>query len=263
MRLIGQILRWLALLLLAIVLFVVGSVVVDALIGGERVKELSNMTIDGADNVQIHAHVARPADSEPKPAVIMLHDWRGLSTDVNGKADDLAQQGYVVVAPDTYRGAVSSWFPRSMYLAISTPTERVNVDLDAVYAWLETQPDVDPDRIAIMGFCYGGGKSLEYGLHNSRLAATVIFYGTLLTDASRLASMAGPVLGIFGELDAQIPVDEVNAFEAALNEAGVSNQVSIYEERGHGFVKNVKSIASDPQQRAAWDELIEFFSKNL
>lgn len=263
MRLIRRILIWLVLLVLAIVLFVVGSVVVDALIGGQRIDGLSNMAITGENDAQVYAHVARPADDAPKPAVIMLHDWRGMSADVNGKADDLAAQGYVVVAPDTYRGAVSSWFPRSMYLAISTPTERVNADLDAVYAWLEAQPDVDADRIAVMGFCYGGGKSLEYGLHNSRLAATVVFYGTLLTDATRLTSMAGPVLGIFGELDAQIPVDEVNAFEAALTEAGVQNQVTIYSERGHGFVKNVESIASDPQQRAAWDELIAFFKDNL
>lgn len=263
MRLLRRIFSWLGLLILAIVLFVIGSIAVDALIGGQRVDALSNLTIDGPDDTSISAHIARPADGEPKPAVIMLHDWRGMSADVNSKADDLAAQGYVVVAPDTYRGAVSSWFPRTMYLAISTPTERVNTDLDAVYAWLEAQPDVDADRIAVMGFCYGGGKSLEYGLHNSNLAATVVFYGTLLTDAARLTSMAGPVLGIFGELDAQIPVDEVNAFEAALNEAGVQNQVTIYEERGHGFVKNVESIASDPQQRAAWDELIAFFKDNL
>jgi len=263
MRILKRILLGFVLLILALLLFIVGSVFVDSLIGTDRVDTLSNFTIDGPDGTEIRAHLARPSDAGPHPVVIMLHDWRGLSEDVNGKADALAQEGYLVIAPDTYRGSASSWFPRSMYLAMTTPTERVNTDMDAVYSWLEAQPDVDPDRIAIMGFCYGGGKSLQYGLHNDRIASTIIFYGTLLSDPEILAAITGPVLGIFGELDEQIPPQEVNEFESALNTAGVENQITIYPERGHGFVKNVASIATDPQQQAAWDELIAFLNKHL
>lgn len=263
MRILKRILLGVVLLVLALLLFIVGSVFVDALIGADRIDALSNVTIDGPDGTDIRAHLARPSDAGPHPVVIMVHDWRGLSEDVKGKADALAEEGYFVIAPDTYRGSVSSWFPRSLYLAMTTPTERVNADLDALFAWLASQPDVDPDRIAIMGFCYGGGKSLQYGLHNNRLASTIIFYGTLLNDSEQLASIAGPVLGIFGELDEQIPPETVKEFERALNTADIENQITIYPERGHGFVKNAVSIATDPQQQAAWDELVAFLNKHL
>jgi len=263
MKILKRIIVGIVLLILAIVLFVIGSIMVDAFIGSERVAGLSNIEIPTSAGPNISAHIARPSGDGPHPAVIMLHDWRGVSEDVNGKADVLAQEGYVVIAPDTYRGSTTTWFPRSMYLAMTTPTERVNTDMDAVFTWLESQPDIDPERIAIMGFCYGGGKSLQYAMHNNRLASTIIFYGTLVTDTAMLSQIASPLLGIFGELDGQIPPESVNEFEAALESAGVENQISIYSERGHGFVENAATIVSDPKQQAAWNELVAFLNEHL
>ncbi len=90
----------------------------------------------------------------------MIHELWGLNESIISLADLLAKDGYLVIAPDTFRGSTTGWLPRAIFQVISTRPENVNADLDSVYAWLESQPDVDSGRIAIAGFCYGGRTSL-------------------------------------------------------------------------------------------------------
>jgi carboxymethylenebutenolidase len=119
------------------------------------------------------------------------------------------------------------------------------------------------DRTGIVGFCYGGRTALIYSLHNDQLAATVIFYGSPETDAEVLKSLPGPVLGIFGGADQSIPVKDVRAFEAALDQAGILNEVTIYEGQPHAFVTDIDSIRSGGVQGQAWSQMLQFFEKNL
>ena len=193
----------------------------------------------------------------------MIHEFYGLNESIVGKADLLAEEGYLVIAPDTFRGSTTSWVPRAIYQVITSRPENVNADLDSVYAWLESQPDVDADRIAIAGFCYGGRTSLTYSLHNNRLASTVIFYGSPETDPNVLKDLPGPVLGIFGGADQSIPVDEVNAFEAALAEAGIPHEITIYESQPHAFVQDAEEIRTGGAQGEAWDQMLAFLDANL
>jgi carboxymethylenebutenolidase len=162
-----------------------------------------------------------------------------------------------------YRGQTSGWIPRAIYLATSISADQVHSDLDAVFEWLSTQPEVDPNRIMVMGFCYGGGKALSYSLVNPRLAATGVFYGTLVTDPQELSRLPGPVLGIFGAEDMSIPVEEVRAFEDGLNQAGVPNQITIYEGVGHAFVTDMAAIQAGGAQGQAWAEFLAFLDANL
>jgi carboxymethylenebutenolidase len=263
MRLLRRILAWALGILVALIVLLIGSVAVDGLLGRGRVASLSNTAIPNGGGPEIRAFVARPATPGPHPAVIMIHEWWGLRPDIVGKAAALAEQGYVVVAPDTFRGSSTSWIPRAIYQIVTTPAEQVDRDLDAVFAWLAAQPDVQPERIAIMGFCYGGGTSLRYSLGNGKFAATVVFYGTPIADAERLRALRGPVLGIFGGADAMIPAADVRAFEAALTQAGVPNQISIYDGQPHGFVKSIEEIRAGGPQQQAWDELLMFLDLSL
>jgi carboxymethylenebutenolidase len=152
------------------VLFLAGSIAVDALAGGGRLDAVTNTTIPGVNGgPDVRAYVAKPAGEGPFPAVIMIHEFFGLNESIVGKADLLAQEGYLVVAPDTFRGSTTAWIPRAIYQVITTRPENINADLDSVYAWLESQPDVAQDRVGVAGFCYGGRASLLYSLHNNRL----------------------------------------------------------------------------------------------
>jgi carboxymethylenebutenolidase len=193
----------------------------------------------------------------------MIHEFFGLNESILGKADLLAQEGYLVVAPDTFRGSTTSWIPRAIYQVISTRPEAVNADLDSVYAWLGSQPEVDADRVATAGFCYGGRVSLSYSLHNPRLAATVIFYGSPETDPAILKTLPGPVLGIFGGADQSIPVEQVKAFDTALSEAGVPHEIKIYDGQPHAFVRDAEGIKSGGAQGEAWSQMLAFLDANL
>jgi carboxymethylenebutenolidase len=263
MRLLGRILLWLVTIIAGLIILVLLSISIDGLIGGGRVEQLTNITIPNPNGPPIRAFVARPATPGPHPAVIMIHEWWGLKAEIVGKAEALAAEGYVVIAPDTFRGSSTSLIPRAIYQVSTIPPEQVNSDLNAVFAWLSDQADVLPDKIGIMGFCYGGRTSLLYSLHNANIAATAIFYGMATTDPNELRSLPAPVLGIFGGADNSIPVEEVRALESGLDQAGIPNQISIYDGQPHAFVTGIEAIRQGGPQQQAWNELLAFLSDTL
>lgn len=248
----------------AIFLFLPLSIAVDYAIGGDRLADTTNTLVTGAKGgPDVRAYVARPDGEGPFPTVIMIHEFFGLNDSIIGRADLLAEQGYYVIAPDTFRGSTTSWIPRAIYLVMTAKPQEINSDLDSVYSWLESQPEVDSNRIAILGFCYGGRTSLAYSLHNNGLATTVIFYGSPETDPQVLKNLPGPVLGIFGGADQSISVESVQAFDEALTEANVPHQISIYDGQPHAFVQSAEGIKSGGAQGDAWNEMLEFLEQNL
>jgi carboxymethylenebutenolidase len=264
MRLLKRVLLGILVLVVAFILFLAGSIALDYAIGADRLDTVANITISGTGEApDVRAYVSQPEGEGPFPTVIMIHEFWGLNEAIVSKADLLAEEGYFVIAPDTFRGSTTGWVPRAIYQVISARPENINTDLDSVYAWLEFQPGIDADRIAIAGFCYGGRTSLGYSLHNNQLAATVIFYGSPETDPAILKTLPGPVLGIFGEADQSIPVDQVNAFEAALTEAGVPHEITIYEGQPHAFVGNAQEIKAGGAQGEAWEQMLAFLEANL
>jgi carboxymethylenebutenolidase len=266
MKIVLKILAWVGGIALALVLLVVASVGVDALVGRDRVDVLVNTSAPAVavDAPDVGFYVARPDEPGTYPAVIMIHEFWGLRSSILGKADLLAAEGYVVVAPDTMRGNSTNWLPRAIFQTITTPQENVNQDLDAVFAWLADQPDVDPDRIMVMGFCYGGTKSLAYSLHNDQLAATATFYGGgPIADPAQLSQLPGPVLGVFGAEDTSIPLAEVDAFEMGLAAAQIPHEVTIYDGVGHAFVTDAEAIQAGGAPGEAWAQLLQFLRDNL
>ncbi|MDX1378613.1 MAG: dienelactone hydrolase family protein [Anaerolineales bacterium] len=264
MKIVKRVLLGILFVIGGLVLFLAGSIVVDGMVGSERLVEVTNTNIPGQGNgPDVRAYVARPQGEGPFPTVIMIHEFWGLNESILSKADLLAEQGYLVVAPDTFRGSTTAWIPRAIYQVISTRAEDVNADLDSVFAWLASQQDIDSSKIAIAGFCYGGRTSLLYSLHNNKLAATVVFYGSAETDPTVLANLPGPVLGIFGGADQSIPLEEVAAFEKGLEEAGVPHQITIYDGQPHAFVQDADGIQAGGAQGEAWNEMLVFLDENL
>ncbi len=250
-------------LVLVLAAFLAISIALDGRGSAERLAEVTNVTIPGAGGPDVPAFVATPSGAGPRPVVIMVHEFWGLNPDIVSKAELLAQEGYVVVAPSVFRTGTTGYLPRAIYQTITTPAEEVNEDLDAVVAWVRKQPGSDATRIGITGFCFGGRTSLLYSLHNPSLQATSVFYGDPVTDPERLGTLNGPVLGIFGGADTSIPLENVRAFERGLEQAGIESTVTIYPEQPHAFVKNAEGIASDPVQGAAWAQMVGFFDGTL
>jgi len=264
MKIIKRVLVGFALLLAFLIVFLVGSIAVDYAFGGGRIDRVTNTSIPGQNgSPNLKAYVARPTGAGPFPTVILIHEFFGLNESITGKAEGLAAEGYLVIAPDTFRGSTTSWIPRAIYQVINAKPEQVNADLDAVYTWLEAQPEVDSSRIAIVGFCYGGRTSLVYSLHNPKLAVTVLFYGSPETNPEALKALPGPVLGIFGGADQSIPVENVNAFDSALTQAGVEHEISIYPDQPHAFVQDMAGIRAGGAQGQAWAQMLQFLKTHL
>lgn len=265
MKWIRRILLGALLLLVILVLGVAGVIAVDSAFG-ESATAFTNVTYTADDGTTLHGYLAEPEGEGPFPGVLMVHEWWGLRPEIIEKADKLAEEGYVVLAPDTYRGATTTLVPRAIFLRVTVPEDRVDADMQAAFDYLAGRDNVDGERIGSVGFCYGGGVTLRHGINNPQIAATVNLYGDTVSDPTAFGALlnedAGPVLGIFGEDDQQIPVSEVNAFEATLAEAGIAHTVTIYPGVGHAFVQP-DTIAAGGPALEAWEQIIAFFAANL
>lgn len=257
-------------LLLVVLVAVVGlaaSVPIDRWLARGAVERLANASVAGPDGA-MSVYVARPPDAGagPYPLVVMIHEFWGLDEATIGKAELLAEDGYVVVAPDLMRGRTTRWLPSAIWQTIRTPDERVRADLDAVLAGVGgLVPDgaVDAERLAVTGFCFGGRHALRYALERPQVRATGVFYGNVTGDAAALARLGGPVLGVFGAEDGSIPLAEVEAFEQGLAAAGVDHEVRVFEGVGHAFVTTAEAIAADPVQGEAWGLLRAFLRRTV
>lgn len=263
MRILSRILRWTLGIIALLVLLLVGSITVEGVLGSGRIDALTNTRITGTNGLEVRAFVARPDGTGPFPAVIMVHEWWGLTDEIVGKAQELAKQGYVVVAPDTLRGSSTSWIPRAIYQVSTAKPEQINADIDAVFAWLQSEPTVQANNIAIMGFCYGGRTALNYSIHNPQIAATATFYGMAETTPNQLRTLRGPVLGIWAGADQSISLADVHTLEQNLEAAGVAHTFHVFEGQPHAFVRSVKEIKQGGPQAEAWNELLIFLDASL
>ena len=260
-----RILLGLLALLLLIVLLFAGTILIDNLFLGNTVTEVTNVTYQDSQGNTLYGYLARPEGEGPFPAVLLIHEWWGLNEGIVTLADALAANGYVVFAADAYRGNNTALFPRALWLRVTTPTEQIQADMDAALDYLRALPDVDAARVASMGFCFGGGQSLQLGLRQSeKLAVTIIYYGAVVTDPNLLRPLtdAAPVLGVFAEDDNTIFPEEVLEFEAALNSLAIPNEITIYEGVGHAFVTEDNYDEPGPAMEA-WQQTLRFLAANL
>jgi carboxymethylenebutenolidase len=200
------------------------------------------------------------------PAVVMIHEWWGLNQNIKNMAEVLAKEGYVVLAVDLYGGQVATESGQASSLAASVrnnPGPAID-NLRAAVKYLSSLDNVDSSRIASLGWCFGGGWSLQLALNaENPMAATVIYYGSLVTDEDELSKIGWPVLGIFGSTDQSIPVETVRQFESALNANSITNEIYIYEGVGHAFANPSGDNYAPEETKDAWQKTLAFLDKHL
>ena len=216
----------------------------------------------GKDTVR--AEIFIPEGKGPFPAIIVIHEWLGLEDWTKEQAKGLAARGYVTLAVDLYRGKVASNPEMAHELMRGLPEDRAVRDLVSASEYLKTRPEVNPKKLASIGWCMGGGYSLQAALNIPDLAACVICYGRLVTDSAAIMKIHSPILGLFGQDDQGIPPESVREFEAAAKKAGKEISVTIYPGAGHRFMNATdkgsyrKSAAKD-----AWSKINAFFERTL
>ena len=216
----------------------------------------------GDENV--HALLYAPEGKGPFPGIIVIQEYWGLNDWIKEQASKLSDLGYVALAIDLYRGKVATTPDEAHELMRGLPEDRAKRDLHAAFEFLKSQPNVKKDRIGSIGWCMGGGYSLDVALQEPTLTADVINYGHLATDQESLKKINAAILGIFGGQDRGIPVEDVRTFEQALKQLGKKVEIVIYPDAGHAFENPNNKTGYRPDDAAdAWKRTIKFLAETL
>jgi carboxymethylenebutenolidase len=204
--------------------------------------------------------------SEKLPAVVMIHENKGLNNYIKDSANILAKHGYVVLAVDLFNGEVTSDQNRSRILTSMIRENPIFAieNMKSAVNYLGSLENVNSSRIASLGWCFGGGQSLQLALNSKDhpLSATVIYYGVPLTNnTNALANIKWPVLGIFGSKDMAIPVDTVKQFQKSLNQTGITNEIYLYPGVGHAFANPSNANYAAKETSDAWKKTLAFLDK--
>ena len=212
----------------------------------------------------VHGVLYTPRGKGPFPALVVIHEWWGLVPWVKEQAAKLSEQGYVTLAVDLYRGKATDSPEVAHELMRGLPEDRGNRDLLAAVQYLKSRKDVKADRIGSIGWCMGGGYSLDLAIADPTLAADVINYGHLATDPARIRQIHAPILGLFGAQDQGIPPADVHKFEQDARQMGKKIDVVIYPDAGHAFENPNNKAGYRPKDAAdAWQRTLEFLAATL
>jgi carboxymethylenebutenolidase len=212
----------------------------------------------------VSAYLAVPDSGGSHPALVVIHEWWGLNDWVKEQAQQFAEQGYVALALDLYRGKVAYDPNLAHELSRGLPQDQAIRDLKAAFDYLASRADVRKDKIGSVGWCMGGGFSLLLAVNESKLAACVVNYGSMPTDKEDIQKIQAPVLGNFGAEDRGIPPSAVGAFEDAMKAAHKSIDVKIYEGAGHAFEnRNNKLGYREGAANDAWARTLDFLNRTL
>ena len=205
-----------------------------------------------------------PEGKGPFPGIVVIHEWWGLNDWVKEQASKLSDLGYVALAIDLYRGKVAATPDEAHELMRGLPEDRAKRDLHAAFEFLQSQPNVKKDRIASIGWCMGGGFSLDMALQEPALRADVINYGHLATDTDSLKKINASILGIFGGKDRGITPADVKKFEQSLKQLGKKVDIVIYPDAGHAFENPNNKDGYRPDDAAdAWKRTVKFLADTL
>jgi len=196
----------------------------------------------------VQAFVVYPEVKQKAPVVLMIHEIFGLSDWAKEMADELAAQGYIVVAPDLLTDA----FPAqdAVTKAVSgLSADQVTADLNAAADYARKLPSAN-GKLFVAGFCWGGGKSFAFATHRHDLAAAFVFYGPPPADVTAITA---PVYGFYAGNDARISAT-VPATTDAMKAAGKKYDPVIYDGAGHGFMRAGQAPDASDANKKAWDE---------
>jgi carboxymethylenebutenolidase len=208
----------------------------------------------------LHLYVSYPQVSSKAPAVLLIHENRGLTDWVRSVADALSEKGFIAVAPDFLSGMAPGGGKTSDFAsqdaareAISAlPRDQVLGDLDTALAFVRAIPAASGE-VSVAGFCWGGARAWDFANRARGLDATYVFYGTGPSQRAEVASIDAPVYGFYGGNDARVNAT-IEATAAAMREEGNSFEPVIYPGAGHAFMREGELPTATAENRKARDE---------
>ena len=223
---------------------------------------------------EMPVYFARPANAQNAPVILVAMEIFGLHEYIKDVTRRLAKLGAFAVAPDYYfrKGedlTKIAEIPQLMPIVNAKPDAELVSDLDATAAWAKAQGG-NTDRLGIMGYCRGGRTVWIYSAHNPGLKAGVAFYGSLVDPEGQKAiwpkssiqavpELKAPVLGLYGEADAGIPLTQVDQMKAALAAANKPAEIKVYPAAPHGFHADYRPSYRKEAADDAWAQMTAWF----
>jgi len=226
----------------------------------------SEIKYASTDGTAISAYVTRPKGSEAHPAVLVIHEWDGIKEQIRDVARMLAKAGYVALAPDLLSryGGTSSFSTQEAAIAAGRKLddEMITKDLTGGVNYLKGQSFVRPNRVGVIGFCWGGGKALLFTTRSKDLSASVIYYGSNPANLEDVKNISAPVLGQYGGADERI-TSAVPKLDEAMKKYGKSFEYKVYPGAPHAFNSDGSPSYREDAAKEAWSRTLQFFKAHL
>jgi dienelactone hydrolase len=212
------------------------------------------------------------ADSTPRRAIMVCHEWWGLNDYAKKRAEQLAQSGYVAFAVDVYgKGVQAKTMEEAGKMATALKNDRATLRarINAAFDALKARKEVNPKKIAAIGYCFGGTTALELARSGADIVGVVSFHGALGTPTPDDAkNIKARVLACHGADDPFVPMTEVTAFIDEMKKAKVDYQLNVYGGAVHGFTNvaagndPTKGMAyNEPADKRSWAAMMAFFAE--
>jgi carboxymethylenebutenolidase len=220
-----------------------------------------------SDGFTITGVLARPVGAVPAaPAVVILHEWWGVSDHMKDLTRRFAKEGYAALVPDLYSRMghkVTADAAEAGKLMSALSSQQVLRDLNAAMKFLKQQPGVDPVRLCAIGFCMGGTFAITLALQNSDIKASVAFYGKVPPVESFKYQLC-PILYHYGAKDGWVTKQEVDILSQGLRQYRKPGEVVTYPEAGHAFFNDTRPDAYRPTESAqAWQRTLRFLAQHV
>jgi carboxymethylenebutenolidase len=229
----------------------------------KRITAQHDTVLSPQGNGNINGYLVRPAHATKLPAILVIHENRGLNPYIEDVARRLAVANFIAFAPDglTSLGGYPGDDEKGLTLFRQLDAAKLREDFFTAAMWLKSRPDCT-GRIGAIGFCFGGGVVNQLAVRmGTDLAAGVPFYGAQPSTADA-AKIKAPINAQYGELDPRI-TDGWQAFDAALTEAHVPHEGHIYKAANHGFHNDTTPRYDEAAAKEAWQHTLDWFDKYL
>jgi carboxymethylenebutenolidase len=220
------------------------------------------VTYPDRDGESLTGYLARPADGDPRPAIVVIQEWWGLDEHILDLTRRFASEGYVVIAPDLYHGAVATEPDEARKLVMELDMQQAVVEIQQAIEFLLAQEYVSGEKVGVIGFCMGGGLALQTAVASDRVAAAIPFYGNLLSP-EQAAQVQAPVQAHYGTAD-RFDLDALQEMvEIIEDETGHPSEAHIYEDAPHAFFNDTSQSYRAEAAELAWQRTLDWFSTHL
>lgn len=212
----------------------------------------------------VKGYLLYPEKEGKYPALVLIHEWWGLNDNIKEFSKKFAEKGYVTLAVDLYEGDLATTPEKAREFAtrVRSNPDEAKKHLKNAIDFIKTKSNVNPEKTASVGWCFGGNWSYEIAKNDLGVKASVMYYGSFAPEDD-LKMMKSHILGHFGEKDTSIKLDDVKQFQATLKTLSGNHEVYIYPNSGHGFANSENPNYNKESADLAWTRTLEFLSKNL